>query len=130
MEGHVNMEDKGVSIIVSTSKYDFANNIFDNYKKQNFRKKELIIVVRNDDEDFFQWVYRSEEYPMTRVYQMDNSKSLNECINYGIEQSIFDYIAVFDENSHYDSDYLSKSITELDKGNVKACNQLFKKIFP
>lgn len=113
----INLEEKGVTVMVCSNTYHNADNIFNNYVKQNVQKKELIILVRNDKEDFEKWVSLANQFPMSRVYEFDENKTTEECLKYGMEQSIFDYTAILEEDKQYESDYLSFFISNLDKSS-------------
>lgn len=122
----INCVYNGISIIVCASNYDFADRIFDNYIRQDFMKKELIIIVRNNYDDFDEWICRSGQYPMTRVYQQNESKSIEECLDYCIEQSVFDYIVIFEENHYYDAGHVLNSIQDFEQNNVNGTKLVFK----
>ena len=100
---------QGVSIVVPFARLQNMNNIFENYMQQEISKKELIIVVNNDLDHFECWAEKSNAYPMVRVYQQNESKTLGECLNYGIHQSILTHIAIFSDAHYYGSKYLSNA---------------------
>ena len=37
-----------VSILTCTKRVDCINTLFDNYRRQNFNLKELIVIINND----------------------------------------------------------------------------------
>ncbi len=113
MNSHLLMNSEAISIIVRVSSLMHAGNVFNNYMQQNLDKKELILVHNNPLEDFDQWVHSSGLYPMTRVYQLDDDKSLGECLNYCTERAIFENIAIFQEMHQYEPEYLSSSLREM-----------------
>ena len=52
----------GVSIITCTNKPHTLNNILDNFNRQYYADKELIIIINNDEIDLEEWVNLTEEY--------------------------------------------------------------------
>jgi hypothetical protein len=102
-----------VSIITCASSLAFAKNVFSNYMQQDICKKELIIVHNNSRDDFEQWLDQTRLYPMVRIYQQDPGTPVGDCINYCMERSIYENIALFHEEHYYGPLYLSGCIRDL-----------------
>lgn len=100
----------GVSIIVGTNKPEYISNIFYNYERQNYKMKELIIVLNNNKIEQNHLKEISKKYKNVKVFQLDEEKSAGECLNYAVEQSKYDIIAKFDDNDYYAPNYLKDSI--------------------
>lgn len=97
----------GISIIVPTSKIKYIDNIFTNYKRFSYVNKELIIILNNNNMDMEEYIIRAEKFKDARVYQLDEKYTLGECLNYGIEQSRYDYVSKMDDDDYYGDNYLT-----------------------
>lgn len=102
-----------VSILVSTNKPKYMDNIFDNYKRQIYKNKELIIILNNNDMDINLWKKKAESYDNTRIFQIDENKDLSDCINFGVSQSSSDLIAKFDDDDYYGPNYLNEAVNAI-----------------
>ncbi len=106
-----------ISIICCTKRQNFMENVFQNYERQVWKDKELIIVLNRNDMDINNWIERAKQHLCVSVYQLPEETTLGECLNYGIEKSKNAYIAKFDDDDYYAPNYLTESITALnDKG--------------
>lgn len=99
-----------VTIITCTRRLNYMDKVFDNFEKQKYKKKELIIILNNNQMKIDEWKERAKKYNNIRVYQVDESKTLGECINFGVSQSNSEFIAKFDDDDYYGPKYLSNSI--------------------
>lgn len=95
-----------VSIITPTMKQQFMDNIFENYKNQNWEEKELIIILNHDEMNISKWKKKAKKYRNVSIYQLPQEATLGECLNYGVERAKFDYIAKFDDDDYYSPNYL------------------------
>lgn len=96
----------GVSLILSTNKSDYMENIFKTYERLNYEPKELIIILNNNEMSFDRYNEIASKYNNIRVFQIDQSHTLGECLNYAIEKSNYDYIAKIDDDDFYGENYL------------------------
>jgi cellulose synthase/poly-beta-1,6-N-acetylglucosamine synthase-like glycosyltransferase len=103
-------EYPGVSIVTCTMRGDFMNNIFENYGRQDYPKKELIIVLNNNKMNIDDWKKEAEKYDNVRVFQVDEKVTLGNCTNYGVEQSRYEIIAKFDDDDYYGPKFLKESV--------------------
>ncbi|MGG3888372.1 glycosyltransferase [Metabacillus fastidiosus] len=99
-----------VSVIVCTIRQNFLDNVFQNYESQTWPDKELIIILNKDDMDINIWRDKARNYQNVSVYQLPETSTLGECLNFGVEKSKYDYIAKFDDDDYYSPFYLSKSM--------------------
>ncbi|MGN1402274.1 MAG: glycosyltransferase [Bacillus sp. (in: firmicutes)] len=102
-----------VSIITCTKRETFIDNVLDNYQKQEWDKKELIIILNNDSMNLKTWQEKARSFKNVSVYQLPESVSLGHCINFGIEKAKYDHIAKFDDDDYYSSKYLAQAMTAL-----------------
>lgn len=101
---------RGVSIITSTIKPQFMDNIFENYDRQNWAEKELIVILNKDDMEIDQWNKLAQNYKNVSVHQLPEHLTLGECLNYGIEKSQYGHVAKFDDDDYYGPDYLTQAM--------------------
>lgn len=99
-----------VSIITSTVRPLYMDNLFQNYQHQLCEDKELIIVLNRDDMDIYKWKEKAKVYPNVFVYQMPGHTTLGECLNFAIEKSNHSIIAKFDDDDYYAPHYLTQAI--------------------
>ncbi len=100
-----------VSIITPTRKPDCLENIFANYRRQNYPNKELIIVLNNNQFEVTKWLSYSQNYPNAQIHYFDRPVSLGESLNYGISRATGAYIARFDDDDYYGPEYLTDMLT-------------------
>jgi len=100
-KGNSGAKERGVSIITSTNKLVYMDNIFANYDRQEYEDKELIIILNNDRLNLGEWREKAKSYPNATVYQIDEKEPLGVCLNHGIEKARFDYISKFDDDNYY-----------------------------
>lgn len=101
-----NTSQSNVSIIAPTCKPGYMDNIFTNYARLNYPAKELIIILNNNKLSLQEYKRKAEEFKNIRIYQLDESCTLGECLNFGIEKSTYDYISKMDDDDYYGSNYL------------------------
>lgn len=97
----------GVSIIVPTFKEGYINNIFENYSRSNYPNKELVVILNKDTLDIKEYEKKAHGFENVRVFHMDESFALGECLNFGIENSKYDYISRMDDDDYYGPNYLT-----------------------
>lgn len=110
--------DLSVSIIASTNKPKYIDNLFDNYNRQNYKNKELIIILNNNKIDIEACSKEAEKYKDVRVFQIDEKKDLSDCINFGVTQSSSDLIAKFDDDDYYGPNYLNEAVEAIVKSKA------------
>ncbi|MTK13376.1 MAG: glycosyltransferase [Clostridiaceae bacterium] len=96
----------GVSIIVPTNKSKYINNIFKNYTRSNYPYIELIIILNNNKLNINDYKIKSLGLENVRIFQLDESYTLGECLNFGVEQSRYNYISKMDDDDYYGANYL------------------------
>lgn len=105
-----NLDSAYVSIITCTNRLDYMDNVFDNFKRQKYKKKQLIIILNNNNMKISEWKNRASLFNNIKVYQLDENISLGECLNFGVSHSDYQFIAKFDDDDFYGPKYLSDSI--------------------
>jgi glycosyltransferase involved in cell wall biosynthesis len=56
------------------------------------------------------WLKKAKKYPNIQIYQLHETASLGDCLNFGIIKSNHDIIAKFDDDDYYGPDYIKSSI--------------------
>jgi len=102
-----------LSIICCTMRPDYMQNIFDNYERQNFKKKEMLIILNRDDMDIKQWREKAKHYKNVTVYKVPQRYMLGKCLNYGIARAKFNVLAKFDDDDYYSPYYLHEAMNAL-----------------
>lgn len=111
-------DDFTVSIITCTNRKNYLTNIFQNFYRQSFSKKELIIILNSNKLNLNMWRERAKEYDNIRIFQLDEKVSLGECLNFAIEKSNHNIIAKFDDDDYYGSNYLNQAVNTLRRTNA------------
>lgn len=101
-----NSNISGVSIITCANGFRYINNVFDNFQRQGYEKKELIIILNNNNMNLEAWKEKAEGYDNVKVFQLDESKSLGEYLNYGTDKANFGYISKFSEDDYYAPEFI------------------------
>jgi len=96
----------GVSIIVHTNSLQSIADIFGNYERQSYEKKELIVVTNIPNINLDEWKERGKQYKNVKIFKLAEHKLPGECINFAVEQSNFGFIAKFADNAYYAEEYL------------------------
>ncbi|WP_340017005.1 glycosyltransferase [Paenibacillus sp. FSL K6-1318] len=103
----------GVSIVVCTNRPQFFDNILQNYSRQRYQSKELIIVLNHDRMNLGLYQNRVRNLANVHVYQVPESISLGQSLNAGITRARFALIAKFDDDDYYSPYYLTEQVREL-----------------
>jgi glycosyltransferase involved in cell wall biosynthesis len=106
--------NSGVSVISIINRPNSIDKTFDNYLKQNYKKRELIIILNSSDMDFEKYQKRAEQYNHIRFFKLNQKLNSGECKNFAFNHINFDYIAFFDED-FYASDYLNEAMGTFEK---------------
>lgn len=96
----------GVSIITCTHMNRYMDNIFNNYARQSYNHKELILVLNHCALNLGDWVEKSKPYPDVRIYTLPEGTPVGTCMNFAVQQSRCEYIANFDHDDYYGKKYL------------------------
>ncbi|GIP31290.1 glycosyltransferase family 2 protein [Paenibacillus sp. J2TS4] len=110
--------NEGISIITCTKRQEYLDNVFDNYRKQTWKLKELIIILNKDDMDIEKFRRKARKYENVTVYQLPEGHSLGECLNFGVDNSKHSYVAKFDDDDYYSPHYLTECMYSFKKTNA------------
>lgn len=101
---------QAVSIITCTKRPDCMNRLFDNYSRQTYKNKELIVILNHKDLNLDVYRKRANQYRNVRVFRVPDHVSLGRCLNYGVKLAKYGFIAKFDDDDYYAPNYLSESM--------------------
>lgn len=112
------MPKQGVSIVACTNRPHFFKRLLKNYHRQNWKKKELIVVLNRDDMKLETYREKTEEDESISVYQVPEHKNLGSCLNYGIRKAKYKTIAKFDDDDYYAASYIRGMVRAMKKSGA------------
>lgn len=119
----------GISVITCTNRPSFMENVFANYLRQNHPRRELIIILNNNQMKLTEWRNKAKYYEHIRVYQIDERVSLGKCYNRAVKRARFNYVAKFDDDDYYAPLYLTDAMNAFDNTDAyivgKACRFIY-----
>jgi len=101
-----NLND-GVSIVTCTHVPTYMENIFNNYGRQLYNPKELIIILNNILLDKCEWIEKSRQYENVKIFSLPEQVTVGSCMNFAVSQAQCEYIANFDHDDYYGARYLN-----------------------
>ena len=103
-------EQPSVSVLMPTMRPENVSRCLDNFKKQAYPDKELILILNNAEFDLGAIRKDAELIPNAKVLHVDGRTTLGDCLNRGVEAASGKYIAKMDDDDHYGERYLSDSV--------------------
>ena len=110
-------KDLSVSVIVCSNRLNRIDEIFNNFLRQSYGSKELIIILNNNAMNLDEYVEKAKGHKNIKVLQLDEKFSLGYCFKFALNLAIFDYIAKFDDDDYYGIDYLKQAMEPFRKGS-------------
>lgn len=93
-------------------------NLIDNYARQRYKGKELIILINHDSRELDEY-YRAARYdPSIRIAALPKETSLGACLNYAADLARYEVIAKFDDDDYYAPNYLAESVDTMLRTNA------------
>jgi len=104
--------NKLVSVSVCTNRPHCLPNIINNYKRQSYKNKELIVVINSDviRRDNTIKSIRDANITKYKVVKVSEKKRLGYCLNIAIARSSGVYWTKMDDDDFYDVGYLKEAI--------------------
>jgi glycosyltransferase involved in cell wall biosynthesis len=99
-----------VSIIACTMRDMMMENVLENYSRQIYKDKELIIILNEDKMDIEKWRKKALNFDNVTVFQLPEELTLGDCMNFGIEKANFNVISKFDDDDYYSPYYLTEAM--------------------
>ena len=108
-----------VSIIIVTKRNNI-NKIIDNYIRQSYLNKELIIIINSlsINKKHFINELKKNDIENYKIYQNNDKITLGECYNYAINEFNGDYFCKMDDDDFYDSNYIVNQLFFLKKWDI------------
>jgi spore maturation protein CgeB len=98
-----------VSVISVTHRPKDLDNCLQNYQRQEYDNKELLLVLNGDAYKVEKVKEKVQKLPKTRIIEC-RDKCLGECLNYGIENSQGDYLVKCDADDLYGNNFIGDMI--------------------
>ncbi|GAK41578.1 glycoside hydrolase [Paenibacillus sp. TCA20] len=112
------IKKQGVSIITCTNRGSYLSQLFLNYSRQLHAKKELIIVVNNDQIPLEPYKRQAKKYKNVQVFRLPERRSLGACLNYAFKKTKYNFIAKFDDDDYYAPHYLTDGLLSFHKSKA------------
>ncbi|MBD1371152.1 glycosyltransferase family 2 protein [Hazenella sp. IB182357] len=100
----------GFSVICVTNKDHTLQNIMDNFVRQDYWNKELIVVLNDDHMDENHWRHTSSRFGDVSIFKLPQHTTLGTCLNFAIDRRKFHYIARMDDDDFYGYNYLQNTM--------------------
>lgn len=102
-----------ITVVTCTMRESMRENVIANFLRQSYEPKECIILLNNNALDVEEWRKRVRGFQNIRIVQLEESMTLGDCLNVGIDLAKGDIIAKFDDDDFYSSQYLHQSLRTL-----------------
>lgn len=102
------MYKEGFSIITVTNRSYCIKNLITNYLNQNFKEKELIIIINKNSMTIEEIKSICKEHKNIQIHKLKEHITLGECMNFGVSKASYSYIAKFDDDDYYSPYYLDE----------------------
>ena len=99
-----------VSVVTAMVRPENVGRRLDNFKKQTYENKELILVLNSAECDLDAIRRDAERIPNVKVLHMDGKTTLGDCLNRGVEAASGKYIAKMNDEDYYGERYLSDHV--------------------
>ena len=99
-----------VSVLMPTKRPENVLRCLDNFKKQTYPEKELILILNNAEFDLDAIRKAVDTIPNVQVLHIAGRTTLGDCLNRGVEAASGEYVAKMDDDDHYGERYLSDSV--------------------
>ncbi|MFC4100221.1 glycosyltransferase [Paenibacillus xanthanilyticus] len=100
----------GVSVVTCTNRAAYIDNLFKNFASQRHERKELILVVNDDQIPLAPYMKIAQAMGNVRLYRQPGKRSLGACLNFAVRQARFGYVAKFDDDDYYAPYYLTEGL--------------------
>ncbi|MGM7700943.1 glycosyltransferase [Pseudalkalibacillus sp. Hm43] len=107
-----------ISIVTCTMRDECMDNVFQNYERQRYDHKELILVLTKKDMDVKKWRHKAGEYEHVKIFHITEPWSLGKCLNFAVKQAKYSWIANLEDDDYYSTDYLEQTYDEVIRTGV------------
>ncbi len=116
----------GISVITCTNRPNNIDQVFSNFLNQTYHKKELIVIINNNNIDKKVYENRIKNKDQIKVFKVDENKSLGECKRFAFNHIKYNKISFFDDDDYYGPNFLKDAV---DTFNKLKCDIVGKKSF-
>ena len=99
-----------VSVVMATMRPRNVARCLENFAKQTYPAKELLLVLNNAAFDVDAVREQARTIPQVRVLHVEGTPTLGDCLNRAVRESSGEYVAKMDDDDHYGVDYLSDAM--------------------
>ena len=99
-----------VSVLMPTMRPENVRRCIENFTKQSYQNKELILILNNAEFDLDAIRRDAELIPNVQVLHVEGRTTLGDCLNRGVEASSGKYVAKMDDDDYYGERYLSDAV--------------------
>jgi glycosyltransferase involved in cell wall biosynthesis len=99
-----------VSVVVCTKRPNALRNLLENYTRQTYWNKELIIVLNNDQLNPDDYARAAQDLDSVRIYRLPERATLGSCLNFAVKRARHALIAKFDDDDYFAPNYLADSV--------------------
>ena len=96
-----------VSVVISTCRPRNVTHALENFARQSYQEKELLLVLNNSSFDIDAIRAHARACPNVHVLQMEGQPTLGACLNRAVREASGAYIAKMDDDDHYGERYIS-----------------------
>ncbi|MDP7040232.1 MAG: glycosyltransferase, partial [Myxococcota bacterium] len=116
MDKFVQQSNPMISVVCSTNRPHRIGNVLDNYQRQSYENKELLVIL-NEDSMSVEGVKKliaDRGIDNARVFQLPSERSLGECLNLAIDKSEGEFWTKIDDDNYYAENFLSDLMLAFD----------------
>ena len=99
-----------VSVLMPTMRPENVTRCLENFLKQTYENKELILILNNAEFDVDAIRRDAESIPNAQVVHAEGRTTLGDCLNRGVEAASGQYVAKMDDDDYYGERYISDSL--------------------
>ncbi|MEI2418818.1 glycosyltransferase [Arthrospira platensis SPKY2] len=99
-----------ISVVAATNRPKNLNNCLENFKSQKHENKELLLILNSNSYNLEEVYQKVSSLPNVQVFQVEEEKTLGECLNLGVNHAKGKYIAKFDDDDLYGPHFLGDMI--------------------
>ena len=99
-----------VSVLMPTMRPENVRRCLENFRKQTYPEKELILILNNAEFDIDAIRRNAESIPNVQVIHVEGRTTLGDCLNLGVAAASGNYVAKMDDDDYYGERYLSDSV--------------------
>ena len=103
-------EQPSVSVLMPTMRPENVLRCLDNFRKQAYQNKELILILNNAEFGLDAIRRHTDLVPNVRVLHVDGRTTLGDCLNRGVEVASGKYIAKMGDDDLYGERYLADAV--------------------